>query len=455
MPLSRIFEISRNSLMAYQKALSVTSNNIANASNPNYSRRRVHVNESKAEVITGMEFGSGVTVSDIRRVRDTVLDNQIRKFTYLQNSNEYKSSLLGSIESLLSEPTDDGLSNLIKQFFNSWDKLALDPSSLPARTNVVNSAQKLSDKLYTIYSGINRFKIDLRDDAESTVTEINSLLKNLVEVNKQIYDAHIKGEQANSWLDKRDEILEELSQYVDLNVRIGNDLTATVSIGGVFVANKTTYNELNAKAETINGEETLSIYSNGETKLRLKGGKLYGIVNGYNELVPDYVERLDNIGETIMNEVNSIHESNYTLENPPQTDIKFFTDFSGGLLEVNENLIDDPNKIAISEDGNPENNAGALSIAALASEDLIENETIGNYYALIVSDIANGKRNGEDEALNYELVVQQLQAKRSEESAVNVDEEMVNVLNFQRSYDAAARLIRIADEMLQTLIEMV
>ncbi len=455
MPLSRIFEISRHSLMTYQKALSVTSNNISNASNPNYSRRRVHINASKPEIINGTELGTGVTISDVRRVRNTVLDNQIRKFTFLQNSNDYKSSLLGSIESLMSEPSDEGLSNLIKRFFNSWDELALDPSSTPARANVVNAAQKLSDKLYTVHNGITRLKKDLRDDADATVTEINSLLKNLTEVNRQIYDAHIKGDEANTWLDKRDEILEELSQYVDTNVHIGNDETATVSIGGVFVANKTTYNELSADVETVNGEETLVITTNDNTRLRLKGGKLYGIENGYNDLISDYLERLDNIGETIMREVNSVHSGNFTLEDPPQTGIDFFTSYSGGMLTINENIINDPNKIAISADGNPENNEGALSIASLANDELVNGETIENYYALLVSDIANGKRNSEDEAANYELVVQQFQAQRSEESSVNVDEEMVNVLNFQRSYDAAARLIRIADEMLQTLIEMV
>ncbi len=455
MALSRIFEISSQSLMAYQKALGVTSDNIANASNPNFSRRRVNIDASKPEVINGVELGTGVTITDVRRVKDTILDGQIRKFTQLQYSNDYKSSLLGSIESLMSEPSDDGLSNLIKQFYNSWDELALDPSSTPARTNVVNSAQKLSDKLYTVYNGITRLRRDLQDDASSSVNEINSLLKNLTEVNKQIYDANIKGEQPNTWLDKRDEILEELSKYVDTNVHIGEDGTATVSIGGVFVANKTTYNELSAEVKTVNGEQTLEIYANEDTKLRLTGGKLYGVVDGYNNLIGDYLERLDNIGETIMNEVNAVHSANYTLEDPPQTGVDFFSGYSGGMLQINEDIIDDPNKIAISSDGNPENNEGALSIASLVDEEVIEGQSIESYYAMLVTDIANGRKNSEDEADNYELVVQQFQAQRSEESAVNVDEEMVNVLNFQRSYDAAAKLIKIADEMLQTLIEMV
>jgi flagellar hook-associated protein 1 FlgK len=411
---------------------------------------------SKPEIIKGKELGTGVTISDVRRVRDTVLDNQIRKFTQMQNSNDYKASLLGSIESLMSEPSDDGLSNLIKKFYNSWDELAIDPSSSAARTNVVNSAQRLSNKLSTVYNGIGRLKKDLRDDATTSVDEINSLLKNLTEVNRQIYDAHIKGEQPNTWLDKRDEILEQLSEYVDTNVHIGEDDTATVSIGGVFVANKTTYNELSVKVVSDNGEQQLEVYAGDEnTKLHLQGGKLYGIVNGYNELINDYLKRLDKIGETIMTSVNSVHSNNYNLEDPPQTGVNFFSNYSAGQLTINPEIENDPNKIAISSDGTPENNDGALAIAELASEDLIEGETIGNYYSLMVSDIATGRKNSENEAANYEMVVQQFQAQRSEESAVNVDEEMVNVLNFQRSYDAAARLIKVADEMLQTLINMV
>ena len=455
MPLSRIFEISRNSLMAYQKALGVTSNNITNASNPNFSRRRVHMQASAPEVINNVELGTGVTISDVRRVKNTILDAQIRKFTQLQNSNSYEAGLLGSIESLMSEPSDDGLSNLIKQFFNSWDELAYEPSSTAARANVINAAQRMSNKLSTVYKGITRLKKDLIDDAESTASQINSLLENLTEVNRQIYDSHIKGEQPNTWLDKRDEILEELSQYVDTTVHIGDDETATVSIGGVFVANKTTYNEINVETETSGNSTRIVIKTDDGAALRIKSGKLYGITNGYNNLISDYLERLDNIGEALMDSVNEIHEANYTLENTPQTGVEFFTGYDNGVLTINENIIDDPKKIAISSDGSPENNDGALSIAALADEKLIDNETINNYYSLLVSDIANGKMNSENEANNYELVVQQFQAQRSEESSVNVDEEMVNILNFQRSYDAAARLIRVADEMLQTLIEMV
>ncbi len=456
MALSRIFEISRNSLMAYQKALSVTSNNISNASNPNFSRRRVHMEASKSQVITGLEIGTGVSIADVRRVKDTVLDAQIRKFTQLQNKSDYKSSLLGSIESLMSEPSDDGLSNLIKQFFNSWDKLATEPSSVAARANVVNAAQRMTDKLHTVYSGINRLKTDLADDAESTVTEINSLLKNLTEVNKQIYNSHIKGEAANDWLDKRDEILEQLSQYVDTTISIGDDETATVSIGGVFVANKTTYNTLSSEYETtVTGKKRLVVYANGNIKVRVRQGKLAGILDGYNKQISDYLDRLDKIAKTIMDEVNNVHTSNYTLDNPPQTNIKFFNDYSSGKLQINSLLITDPKKLAVSSDGSPDNNEGALAIANIADKKLLDNKTIENYYAKLVNDIGSGKRNSEDEANNYNLVVQQFKSKRSEESAVNVDEEMVNVLNFQRSYDASARLIRVADEMLKTLIEMV
>jgi flagellar hook-associated protein 1 FlgK len=147
MPLSRIFEISRNSLSAYQKAMSVSSNNISNASNPNYSRRTVHLAEASPDVISGRELGSGVTISDVHRVRNTILDNQIRKFTHLGNSNDYTAQLLGSVEALMSEPSDDGLSNLINKFFNSWDELAQDPSSLSARSNVVTAAQRMTNKL--------------------------------------------------------------------------------------------------------------------------------------------------------------------------------------------------------------------------------------------------------------------------------------------------------------------
>lgn len=451
MSINKLFDISRRSLLTYQAALNATSNNISNASNPDYSRQRVILGAERPEYTANLSFGSGVKIEDIRRVRDTIIDTQIWSFNSKESFAGKQASTLSKLEALLSEPSELGLSNLTAEFFNSWDKLAVDPSSTALRNNVLNTAQNLSGKLENVYEGYTQVKDDLKLETAQTVESINSYLQQIHTLNKEIYAVKAGGNTPNDLLDQRGAIVNELSSLANLNVTYNQDDTISISIGGVYAVDR--LHSQRFKVEEDSKGKLNVLTEDGGSKMALNSGELSANLNIYNKVIPEYQQKLNTIGQAIYDSVNSVHATGQTNTTPPQTGINFFSSFSNGVLVVNNNIIDDPNLIAASANGDNGNNETALQIAALQEALLISGETISNTYSNFVNKIANDLQTHNQNTESYQLVLNQLDMQVAEASGVSVDEEMVNVLKFQRSYDAAAKLIRVADEMFQTLLD--
>ena len=364
MALNSVFSIAKSSLFAHQQALAVTSSNLANANNPAYSRQKALFGTTTPGYRASFSFGSGVAVQDVMRIRNSVTDIQIRNNSHSYYDSEKKSTLLSQIESLFSEPSEFGISNLMSNFFNSWDELALDPSSVSLRTSVVQSAQMLSEKIENVHNGITNTKNDLRADAINVTKNINSIIEQLHTVNKQIYEATVVGSTANDLLDTRDSLLEELSQYANINVNIDENSVANVSIGGVFAVDGLHFKQFEIEQDG----DKLSLKTKGDNvSTRISGGSLNAILDFHNKELPGKLEKLDEFVQSLMDNVNEIHAKGLTITDPALTNIDFFTQYENGKLVINQDIKDDPYLLAISEDGTSGNNSIALQLAELKS----------------------------------------------------------------------------------------
>ena len=449
MGINKLFDISRRSLVAYQAALNATSNNISNASNPDYSRQRVILGAETPESNGKLSFGSGVKIDNIQRIRDKIIDTQMWSYNANQSLADKQASTLSKLEALLSEPSDLGLSNLVAQFFNSWDQLAVDPSSTALRNNVLNAAQSLAGKLGNIYSGYTDIRKDIKAETTQTVNSINNYISQIHTLNKEIYSATANGSTPNDLLDKRGALINELSGLANINVTYNSDQSVSISIGGIFSVDRLHSTEF-ALEETSAGLKITA--DSGQATLALNGGELYANLNMYNSVIPSYQTNLNTIGNAVYTNVNTVHNTGFTNTTPSQTGIDFFSSFGDGTLVVNQSLIDNPSMIAASADGQDGNNEIALQIAALQESGLINGETISTTYSSLVNSLANDIQLQDQNSESFQLVINQLDKQLTEKSGVSVDEEMVNIIKFQRSYDAAAKLIQVADEMFQTLL---
>ncbi len=452
MSISSIFDLSTRSMAVFQNAINVSAHNIANASNPNYSRQQVQLSTETPQLLAGIVMGRGVKLDQILRARDQLTDSQVRTNNQDMYNNDQKSQLLDQVQTLYSEPSDIGLSSLTTNFFNAWSELSVTPNSSSLRSAVVSAAQNLSQKVSSINSGLDSIKATIINDATDKVNQINSLLQQVQSLNNQITSSTAAGYTNNDLLDQRDKVLDSLSQLANINVTYDNNNSASVTIGGIFAADANS--AVQFKLSQANGNLTLTT-AKENTATKLTGGQLFADLDVYSNNIQKYQNKLDTVMSTLVDKVNQAHQQGYTNTNPPQTGINFFNGYSNGKLQINSDIIADPNKIAVSSDGTSGNGDVAVTIANIANAQVVDGMTISDSYNALISNIGSDKSAADNSYQADQLVSQQLTQRKESVSGVSTDEEMSNILQYQKSYEASAKIITIANSMLDTLLTLV
>lgn len=371
--LTKIFDISSRSLAVYRRALEVTSHNIVNSANENYSRQRIMLETETSNLTAGIVWGNGVRIDTVQRMRDKLVDSHILSTNQKFSDSNRQSQLVGQIEDLFSEPSDLGISNLMTTFFNSFNELAVTPNSLPLRTNVLNSANNLSAKVTSINQSLTSLKGDIRQEFQQKVNQVNSLLKQIHQINYEQFSNAYNGVPVNDLLDQRDALVDELSKLVNINVVYDNTNSAVISIGGALAVDRMHSAEF--VAEETNGKLNLKV-KDGAYPIVLTGGELNALSNVYSKKIPAYQDKLDSVINSLVEAVNTEHSQGYTISDPQETGLNFFEGYVNGELIVNEEIVNDPNKIAISQDGSEGNGEIALRIAQLTDAKLMNGNTL-------------------------------------------------------------------------------
>jgi len=452
MALTKIFDISSRSLAVYRRALEVTSHNIVNSANPNYTRQRILFETETSNFTAGLVWGNGVKIADVLRVRDGLVDSHIIGMNQKYSDSDRQSQLVGDVEKIFSEPSDLGISNLMTTFFNGFNELAVSPNSVPLRTNILNAANNLSAKVTSINQSLNSLKLDIKQEFQQKVNSVNSILKQIHQINYEQFSNAYNGAPVNDLLDQRDALVDQLSNLVNINVVYDNTNSAVISIGGALAVDRIHAAEF--VAEEVNGKLNLKV-KDGTYPIVLTGGELNALSQVYSKKIPAYLQKLDAVINKLVEAVNGEHVNGYTISDPQETGLNFFEGYVNGELIINPEIVDDPNKIAISLDGTEGNGEIALRIAQLTDTKLLDGNTLQESYSSMINGLGNDGMLQNNYTQANQMVLDELGQLRASQSGVSVDEEMTNVLKFQRTYEASAKLIAIADEMLQTILSMV
>jgi len=452
MALSRLFDISQRSMVTYQRSMDVASNNIANAGNADYRRQRAIVSTEQTQQNAGITWGSGIKIDDIERVRNSLTENQITNNNQSKSFFERSSVLLSQVENIYTEPTELGVSTMLSQFFSSWSELSANPTSSALRGNVVYSAQNLAAKVNEINEGFQIVKSSVYYEFQDKVQLVNDTLSNLQSINRQISEAKAIGQNANDLMDKRDTFVDNLSKLANITVNYESDETVSISIGGVFAVNKGSY----TKFELSSTEGKLAMVSqNGGKEVKLTSGEMGALVDVFSNKMPEYQAKLDSIVNQLVKSVNEIHNSGYTNGNPVGQGRDFFEEYDGKELKISSEILSDYNKIAASGDGTSGNGDIAVKIFEISEADVLNGAKLIDVYSTLISEVGSQKQNADRMSEASSMVLEQLHNQKDSYSAVSIDEEMMNVMKYQKAYEASAKLIQMADEMLDTLIRMV
>lgn len=460
--LTQIFETARRSLLAQRDAMGVTSHNIANAGTVGYTRERAELTTTTPIPNRIGLLGTGVEMSSISRLREKFVDTQYRSTNQQLNNASTQSRIFSQIEAIVNEPSENGLQSMMQGFSKAWQSLAATPEDMSVRQIVLQSASTLSNGIQQLYSGLDQLRSDLKEEVSANVDKINVLAKDIADFNEKIKTANNTKMSANDLMDSRDLKIDELSAIA--NIRAVEDASGfvNVSIGGVSIVNQMSTTELLVVSTVTSTGTGVSVQAGSSTnQAQITGGELGGLLQQYNTTIPGYKSQVDTLGQSIMDEVNALHTNGYGLKAlssdlSAPTGTQFFSGYSGGVLTINSDLVDNPSLIAASLTGAAGDNENANKIANIFDTPTMNTGTVSHnqFYAAFTSKIGTDASSASRDEQNQQLILTQVENQRNSYSGVSLDEEMTNMIKFQRAYDASAKLIKTVDEMMSTIIQI-
>jgi flagellar hook-associated protein 1 FlgK len=304
------FNISRTGIDAQQINLTVTSNNVANASNENYTRQKA-ILATNASIYDGKNFiGQGVNVADIIRVRDTLLDDQIRnalsETAFQTTSNKW----LTSIESIYNEPSETGIQNALTQFWTAWSQLTDDPESFATRSNIMTQTNNLTTLIQKINGNLESFQEQIDQAIIENVDGLNSLVKEIANLNDEIFEIESGSKsKANDLRDQRDSALDALSEIVPINYSEDSEGMVQVFIGNHPLIWKTNYELLETKTNPLQASDITIEWEWGDTLENPSSGSLGGLVYIKDTVVQSYIENIDTFSSNLIENINEIYSN--------------------------------------------------------------------------------------------------------------------------------------------------
>ena len=492
-------QIARTGVFVSQKGLEVTGHNIANANTPGYTRQRLITSSIEGGMNYGMftytskgQVGGGVDIQELTQIRDAFLDMQYRRESGTLGEWSVKTDALQYIEGVFREPSDAGINSVLADLFEDLHELSKNPESKEIRTLVRQDAIKLTETMRHYYNQLVSLQEEQDTAIKLTIDEINDIVKNIRDLNEQIFKYEAGGERANDLRDKRNLLVDQLSTLIKIDYYETPTGRFRIDLNGVPLVDHLSYRTLDvdkSKENPIKGEANLYAIKWEGTDIYLdlndiKGGKLKGYLDmrdgniESNMGIPYFIEELNAFAKDIADAFNYIHRKGYTLPydgNSSETGIDFFT-YEEGMgnevtaknIKLSDKIMESVYNIATSSQpllaDDPTgwgNNEIALQLADLRNKDKIvvgegdnirEIEGLENTIKSIIADLAVESSHSSKMKEGQDILVYNLETQRLSISGVSIDEEMTNLVQYQHAYSAAARMITAIDEALDVLI---
>jgi flagellar hook-associated protein 1 FlgK len=563
MSLNGALHLGRTALAASQTALQVAGNNMANAATEGYARRSVHLSPLRGEALgQGQFIGRGVQMVQIRREVDTALQARYRDSLGEEHAALVDQRFLTAIETLQNELSENDVSSLLSEFFNSFSELANNPSDNAVRSVVIEQGGSLASRMADLRSDYGVVLKEVDRALGATVDTVNDLLDEISRLNSEIATTEAGQGGANALRDQRDIRIDELSEYLDVHVIEHDNGSTDILVNSIPVVLAGTSRGVELRTESKAGtlEVSVRVAADG-TQLNVTSGTIGGLMRQRAETVEPVIENLDTFAGQLIYQVNRLHAQGqgregvtsatgthlfddtaanlnssdsglpfrvengsfqihvthqdtqqrtsyqinvdgdamslddliaeintvvgipnvtagvnadraFTIASDPGYEISFAEDSSGALsalgvntffvgesastIDVNQVLRENPNLLAAGDGHVLGSNGTARAIADLqdVAVDDLGGVSMREYWQNSVNQLAVRTRAADASVESAGLVRDSLSAQLQSVSGVSLDEESINLLTFQRQYQAAARFISVIDETLQILLSL-
>jgi flagellar hook-associated protein 1 FlgK len=461
-----MMDIGKRAMMNSQTALQTTSHNIANKATEGYSRQRVDLQTAPPVTEGNLLIGTGSRAAAVSRTNNPFLEKQIQKETNSLGSEKGKEMSLNRMQEVFNEQMNKGLNQYITDFFNSFRELSNNPESVTSRTLVKESAEALVEDFRRVDNQLTSIQMDVDERIKNETQEVNKLIQQIADLNEKIASTEIQGMPANDQRDSRDLALKQLNEKIDIKFSEGEQGKVTVTTAGdaILVIG---FEHFELNAATNPQTDRVDVFYKSKTSGlgqritdRIKGGTMGGSLAIRDQVIPDFKEKMDEMAFLMSYEINKAHVEGYDRAgNPAELFFNNLTQVSGAAknMKVNENILDDVNMIAAgARPGAVGDNTVANVISQLQYKELMDggHSTIDDYYNSQVGRIGVLAQKAVKARESQANVLNQLSNIRESISGVSLDEETTKMIEFQRAFDASARVIRTADEMFETVLAL-
>lgn len=465
-------DMASRSMQAQMTGLNVAGQNLANVSTPGYTRQTVDI-QTSPDISTSIgDEGTGANVVAIQRAVNTLLNSQI--VTQQSSSGYYtaQQSALQNLQTNLDEflngtastssttdnsTSDTGLAGQLSNLFDAFQAVATSPTSIPARQALVSQAQTVASTFNQIDSQFSSTKSSLNTSLNNDVTSANQLLTGIAQLNGQISSAEFSGGTPNDLLDEQQQDLQSLAQLTNIQTSTESNGTVDVSIDGQnLVSGDKLMDTLQTYDASGNGSGQLLLQTvSGGANLTLTGGTMQGTISARDGELATMQNSINTLASTLITQVNSVSSGGYSLSGSTGAD--FFNGTDASNISVNQALVNNPALVQASGSATATgDNSVALQLADLASatQSTLNNQTFGDSYGETVAGLGDALQTANTQVSNQTAVTNMLATQQSSVSGVNIDQEMTNLMGFQRAYEASAELVTTVNQMMQTVINM-
>ena len=457
--LSDILNTGRRALLVQQLAMQVVGQNTANVNTEGYTRRRLDLSTAPPYGgFSGWEAGAGVDVEYLGRVRDRLLDEQIRRGNADLGYWTQRDDLLGRVEEIYSELGGSAISDQLQQFWAAWSDLSNQPEGLAGRIALLEKAQSLASGVRRVYGELAARRDQVDAQVVAGVDEVNALTSRIARLNVQIVHAETSGQEASDLRDARDHAVDRLSQLMNVTIEENADGAVNVYNGGQMLVQLDRNVDLTVSAVNRNGcMVSIVTYGQSGGMLKLEGGELKGLIELRDGDIGRTMNDLDQFAATLASRVNEVHRTGYGLTD--SNGIEFFAaDVTGAAdFRLSALVADDPSRIAAAAAADaPGDNSIALRIASIQNEKLMRDgrSTLNEFYRDSVLAVGSSKSYAAGQLKVEQASMGNLENRRQQISGVSLDEEMTRLVQVQQAYAAAARIVNTVDEMMQTVLAL-
>jgi len=459
--INGILNIASQALMTQQKAINVTGHNIANVNTPGYSRQSLQISTNTPSYSYIGLIGNGVHADGIERIYDRFLSTQINNENQALGHWDAQKGAVEVVEMIFNESDGYGLSQAMSKFWDTWHSLINNPAGTTERQVLITNSQVLTSTFNQLDADLRKSQKDLDLAVEGTVADINRLTEKVADLNAKILSAESDASSANDYRDQREQALKALSELIDINTyEDSNGAVHVLVADGQPLVGAGQQWLLSTQVNAQNLHDVVWLDRSGtptDITADIDGGKLKGYLDVRDAIIPADMNRLDTLAQELMADVNALHQAGFALDGSAGE--VFFTGLGAGNIALNPNIAADPDLIAAAADALtvPGDNRQAMEIAKLQYQLTMNGNTAtyNDYYSALIRDTGNEVLKADAYYHHQSDMLNQLENRRESISGVSLDEEMINLIKFQNAYTASAKMISAADELLQTVLQMI